>query len=597
MIQAPLDIATLRRMIDQGQLTVPDLVATLHDRASAYPDPAVFITLRDRADLLAEAAMIDPALPLAGMVFAVKDNIDVAGLPTTAACPAFSSVPAKDATIVARLRAAGAIPLGKTNLDQFATGLNGTRSPYGAPRSVFDDTYISGGSSSGSAVATGAGLCVFALGTDTAGSGRVPAGFNNLIGLKPTRGRIPATGVVPACQSLDCVSIFANSAADAAIILAIAEGHDQDDPYSRKPAETALPSRPRIGILAPDERIFADDTAYAALHEAALAQAIALGWTLVEIDYAPFRAAASLLYEDAFVAERLAAIRPFFRAHADAMDPVVAAIIEGAERFDAADAFLAATRLQALRQRTDAILAGIDALLLPTSPTIYTVAELRAQPIARNAMLGRYTNFVNLLDLAAVALPAGFRPDGLPFGMTLIGPAFSDRALLHLADTLHHAIGAGAGVTRASPTTRLPRPAEDRISLIVAGAHLSGMALNHELTTLGAILEESTTTAPAYRLFALATTPPKPGLVRDTASTAAIAVERWSLTPAAFASFVASLPPPMTIGKVELADGTLHPGFCCEPGALADAADITAHGGWRAYRESITTPRIPEATP
>ncbi|MGC9270210.1 allophanate hydrolase [Acidiphilium sp.] len=596
MIQAPLDIATLRRMIDQGQLTVPDLVATLHDRARAYPDPAVFITLRDRADLLAEAALVDPALPLAGMVFAVKDNIDVAGLPTTAACPAFSSVPAKDATIVARLRAAGAIPLGKTNLDQFATGLNGTRSPYGAPRSVFDDTYISGGSSSGSAVATGAGLCVFALGTDTAGSGRVPAGFNNLIGLKPTRGRIPATGVVPACQSLDCVSIFANSAADAAIILAIAEGHDPDDPYSRKPAETTLPSRPRIGILAPDERVFADDTAYAALHEAALAQATALGWTLVEIDYAPFRAAASLLYEDAFVAERLAAIRPFFRAHADAMDPVVAAIIEGAERFDAADAFLAATRLQALRQRTDAILAGIDTLLLPTSPTIYTVAELRAQPIARNAMLGRYTNFVNLLDLAAVAFPAGFRPDGLPFGMTLIGPAFSDRALLHLADALHHAIGAGAGVTRASPTTRLPRAVDDRISLIVAGAHLSGMALNHELTTRGAILEEATTTAPAYRLFALATTPPKPGLVRDAASTATIAVERWSLTPAAFASFVASLPPPMTIGKVELADGTLHPGFCCEPDALADAMDITAHGGWRAYRASIAKTSIQEPT-
>lgn len=595
MIPDPLEIAVLRRMIREGQLTVPELAGMLHDRAVAYPDPAVFIALRDRADLLAEAASIDPTLPLAGMVFAVKDNIDVAGLPTTAACPAFSYVPVKDAAVVARLRAAGAIPLGKTNLDQFATGLNGTRSPHGAPRSVFDNAYVSGGSSSGSAVAAGAGLCVFALGTDTAGSGRVPAGFNNLIGLKPTRGRIPASGVVPACQSLDCVSIFANSAADAALILAIAQGHQPDDPYSRAPADIALPPRPRIGVLAPAERVFADDAAYAALHEAALTKAAALGWTLVEIDYAPFRAAATLLYEDAFVAERLAAIRPFFHGHADAMDPVVAAIIGGAERFDAADAFIAATRLMGLRQQTDAILAGIDALLLPTSPTIYTVAELRAQPIARNAMLGRYTNFVNLLDLAAVALPAGFRPDGLPFGMTLIGPAFSDRALLHLADVLHDAIGAGAGATRAHPTTTLPRPVDDRISLIVAGAHLSGMALNHELTERGAILEDVTTTAPAYRLYALSTTPPKPGLVRDETSTTAIAVERWSLTPAAFASFVASLPAPMTIGKVELADGTLHPGFCCEPTAIAHATDITAHGGWRAYRASISAPRVQEA--
>ncbi|MDD2878276.1 MAG: allophanate hydrolase [Acidiphilium sp.] len=595
MIPDPLEIAVLRRMIGEGQLTVPDLVAMLYDRALAYPDPAVFITLRERADLLAEAALIDPTLPLAGMVFAVKDNIDVAGLPTTAACPAFSYMPMQDATVVARLRAAGAIPLGKTNLDQFATGLNGTRSPYGAPRSVFGSEYISGGSSSGSAVAAGTGICVFALGTDTAGSGRIPAGFNNVIGLKPTRGRVPASGVVPACQSLDCVSIFANSAADAATILSIAEGHDPDDPYSRAPADIALPSLPRIGILAPDERVFADDAAYAALHESALAQATALGWTLVEIDYAPFRAAAALLYEDAFVAERLAGIRPFFRFHADAMDPVVAAIIEGAERFDAADAFLAATRLQALRQRTDTILARIDALLLPTSPTIFTVAELRAQPVVRNATLGRYTNFVNLLDLAAVALPAGFRPDGLPFGMTLIGPAFTDRALLYLADALHHALGAGAGASRAQPATSLSRPVDERISLVVAGAHLSGMMLNHELTERGAILEDATTTAPAYRLFTLATTPPKPGLVRDETSTTAIAVERWSLTPAAFAGFVASLPAPMTIGKVELADGSIHPGFCCEPGVLPSAIDITTYGGWRAYRASITAPFVQEA--
>ncbi|MBW4034783.1 MAG: allophanate hydrolase [Proteobacteria bacterium] len=591
MIPAPLEIPTLRHLIAAGTLTPQSLAAALLDRLETYPDPAVFITRRPRADILAEAATIDPALPLAGMLFAVKDNIDVAGLPTTAACPDYTYHPAQDATVVARLRGAGAIVLGKTNLDQFATGLNGTRSPYGAPRCVFDADYISGGSSSGSAVAVAAGLCVFALGTDTAGSGRIPAAFNNLIGLKPTRGRIPATGAVPACQSLDCISIMANSAADAAIILAIAQGHDLADPYSRAPHDLALPSHPRLGILADPERYFADDAAYQSLHEAALHAAATLGWTLTEIDYAPFRAAAALLYEDAFVAERLSAIRPFFRAHDQHMDPTVRAIIAGADRFDAADAFAAQTRLQSLRARAMQAFDNIDALLLPTAPTCFTVAAMQSQPIVHNATLGRYTNFVNLFDLAAVALPAGFRPDGIGFGMTLIGPAFTDHALLHLADQLHHSIGAGSGKSRATPQHHTMPPPTNRISLIVAGAHLSGMALNHELTALGATLEETTTTAPDYRLVALATSPPKPGLLRDPGFTGpGIAVERWSLTQAAFAQFVAALPAPMTIGKVTLADGTTHPGFSCEPQATTTATDITHHGGWRAYRAALANP-------
>jgi allophanate hydrolase len=588
MIPTPLEIPTLRHLITAGTLTPQSLAAALLDRLETYPDPAVFITRRPRADILAEAATIDPSLPLAGLLFAVKDNIDVAGLPTTAACPDYTYHPTQDATVVARLRAAGAIVLGKANLDQFATGLNGTRSPYGAPRCVFDADYISGGSSSGSAVAVAAGLCVFALGTDTAGSGRIPAAFNNLIGLKPTRGRIPATGAVPACQSLDCISIMANSAADAALILAIAEGHDPADPYSRAPHNITLPTTPRLGILADPERVFADDAAYQSLHEAALHAAATLGWTLTEIDYAPFRTAAALLYEDAFVAERLSAIRPFFRAHGQHMDPTVRAIIAGADRFDAADAFTAQTKLQSLRARAMAAFDTVDALLLPTAPTCFTVAAMQAQPIAHNATLGRYTNFVNLFDLAAVALPAGFRPDGIPFGMTLIGPAFTDRALLHLADQLHHSIAAGSGKSRAPATHRMPTPPTDRISLVVAGAHLSGMALNHELTTLGATLEATTTTAADYRLVALATTPPKPGLLREPGFTGpGIAVERWSLTPTGFATFIANLPPPMTIGKVTLTDGTTHPGFSCEHHAATNATDITTHGGWRAYRRAM----------
>jgi allophanate hydrolase len=589
MIPSPLEIPTLRRMITAGTLTPHRIATILLDRLDAYADPAVFITRRARADILAEAATNDPALPLAGMVFAVKDNIDVAGLPTTAACAEFTYHPTDDATAVARLRAAGAIVLGKANLDQFATGLNGTRSPYGAPRCVFDADYISGGSSSGSAVAVAAGLCVFALGTDTAGSGRIPAGLNNLIGLKPTRGRLPATGAVPACQSLDCISILANSAADAAIILAIAEGADPADPYSRAPQNIALPARPRIGILAEAERFFADDAAYRALHDAALQSAKSLGWDLIEIDYAPFRAAAALLYDDAFVAERLGAIRPFFRAHDNHMDPTVRTIIASADRFDAADAFLAQTRLQALRIRAMQAFARVDALLLPTAPTSFTVAAMQAHPVAHNATLGRYTNFVNLFDLAAVALPAGFRPDGIPFGITLIGPAFTDRALLALADQLHHEIAAGSGATRAIAEHRMAPEPSGRISLIVAGAHLSGMVLNPELTALGGQLEQTTTTAPDYRLVALPTDPPKPGLLHDPAFTGpGIAVERWSLTQSAFAQFVAALPAPMTIGKVTLADGTTHPGFSCEPHATATATDITHHGGWRAYRAALS---------
>jgi allophanate hydrolase len=583
-----LEISSIHAAYRSGALTPVMLFKTLLKRIDSYPDEAVFIDRIPPETVLEQAASLDLArldkLPLFGIPFVVKDNIDVAGIPTTAACPAFSYMPAHDAHVVAKLRAAGAIVLGKANLDQFATGLNGTRSPYGAPRSVFNPDYISGGSSSGSAVAVGAGLAVFSLGTDTAGSGRVPAMFNNLIGLKPSIGRISATGVVPACKSLDCVSVFANSVADAMTVLKVAEGLDEADAYSRSPANVQLPPKPRLGVLAPKDRDFAGDLEAELLYDKALETAKSLGWRLTLIDYAPFRDIAAALYGGVFVAERLAAIKDFFATNADDINDVVRGIIAGAEKFSAADAFSDIYKLQALRRVASAELAKCDALLLPTAPTIYTVADMLEQPLALNARLGLYTNFVNLLDLAAIALPAGFRPDGLPFGITFIGPAFSEHSLAAYADQLHHELGSGAGKNRIAPAAVYAPPAADEITIVVAGAHLSGMVLNPELLALEARLVAATTTAPEYKLFALATTPPKPGLVRTpNFAGPGIAVEVWSLSAEKFGHFVAALPAPMGIGKVTLADGSVHPGFLCEAHALDGAKDITAFGGWRKY--------------
>jgi allophanate hydrolase len=588
MIPEPLEVSSIHAAYRDGSLTPVALFEALIARIDDYPDKAVFISRISTEEILGLAAELDMAelgkKPLFGIPFVVKDNINVAGVPTTAGCPEFAYTPETDSTVVAKLRAAGAILLGKTNLDQFATGLNGTRSPYGAPRSVFSPDYISGGSSSGSAVAAGAGLAAFSLGTDTAGSGRVPAMFNNLIGLKPSIGRISTAGVVPACKSLDCVSIFANCAADAMAVLRVAEGLDVADSYSRAPRNVTLPPTPCIGILMAKDRDFAGDTEAAKLYDAAIAKTESLGWRHVEIDYAPFLEIAQALYGGAFVAERLAAVKDFYATHPEAFDPAVRKIIEGAKKFSAADAFADIYRIQALRRPAHAELAKCDALLLPTAPTIFTVAAMEADPIALNATLGTYTNFVNLLDLAAVALPAGFSPAGLPFGVTLIGPAFSESSLAAYADTLHRALGAGSGKSRVAPKTALKAPAPDDVKIIVAGAHLSGMVLNHELTALGGGLVEATVTAPEYKLFALDTMPPKPGLVRAPGfAGAGIAVEVWSLTPENFGRFVAALPAPMGIGKVTLQDGSTHTGFLCEAYALEGAKDITEFGGWRAY--------------
>jgi allophanate hydrolase len=526
---------------------------------------------------------------LAGLRFAVKDNIDVAGLPTTAGCPAFAYRPDEDAAVVHRLLAVGATLVGKTNLDQFACGLSGTRSPYGAVPNAFNASYVSGGSSSGSTYVVATGQVDFALGTDTAGSGRVPAGLNNIVGLKPSRGLVSARGVVPAAPSVDCVSIFARSVALAARVLQAAIGHDARDPYSRR---LALATRPfgagfRFGVPAPLQ-FFGDALAQAGFEDA-IARLRELGGSPVEIDYGPLAQAAALLYDSALVAERYAAIRDFFDGHSgDIVEPVRSIIGKGRD-YSAADLCAAQARLQALRQRASALWDGIDLLLVPTAPTHYTIAQMQADPVALNRNLGTYTNFVNLLDYAALSVPSSMRPDGLPFGITLIAPCGSDWQLAELGQRYHHATGLPQGATGEALPAPQPLPglaAAALVQVAVVGAHLSGMPLNGQLTERGARLLGSAETAPHYRLFALpGTVPPKPGLLRVADGTGGrIALEIWEMPVAQYGSFVALIAAPLGIGTLQLADGRRVQGFLCESQAIAAAAtDITHLGGWRAY--------------
>jgi allophanate hydrolase len=526
--------------------------------------------------------------PLAGLRFAAKDNIDVAGLSTTAGCPAFAYAATQHATVVRKLLDAGAQLAGKTNLDQFACGLNGTRSPYGAVPNAFDPSYVSGGSSSGSARVVATGEVDFALGTDTAGSGRVPAGLNNIVGLKPSKGLISAHGVVPAAQSVDCVSIFARTVAVAARVLEQAMGRDPRDPYSRPLTlqTQALPAAFRFGV--PDAlEFFGDDLARAAFEDA-VQRLQALGGRLVPIDYAPLAEAAALLYDSALVAERYAAVRAFFDGNEAAVIEPVRAILAGGRRYSAADLCEAQTRLRALGQQAATMWEGIDVLLVPTAPTHYTIAQMQADPVALNRNLGAYTNFVNLLDYAALSVPSAMRPDGLPFGITLIGPCGSDWQLAELGQRYHHASGLSQGATGQPLPVPQPIPGlrgEPMVRVAVVGAHLSGMPLNGQLTERGATLAGVAQTAADYRLFALpGTTPPKPGLLRVPAGTgASIALELWDMPVAQYGSFVALVPQPLSIGTLSLADGRSVQGFLCEAQATAGAQDISQYGGWRAY--------------
>jgi allophanate hydrolase len=535
-------------------------------------------------------------LPLAGLRFAVKDNIDVAGVPTTAACPAFERHPSVHAAVVQRLLEAGASLAGKTNLDQFACGLNGTRSPYGEVPNAFDARYVSGGSSSGSAYLVAAGEVDFALGTDTAGSGRVPAGLNNIVGLKPSRGLLSAFGVVPAAQSADCVSIFATTVATAVDVLLAAAGPDARDPYSRDLPLRRQPLPARFTFGVPDTLSFFGDAAAEQAFNDATARLLAMGGSPVTIPYAPLAEAAALLYESALVAERYAAVREFFDAHADEVVEPVRGILAQGRGYSAADVFDAQTQLRAIAQKVEPMWRGIDVLVVPTAPTHYTREQMRADPVALNRNLGAYTNFVNLLDYAALSVPGSLRADGLPFGITLIGPCGSDLALADLGQRFHHA----TGLTQGAMGTPLPAPraipglaaeGADMLPLAVVGAHLSGMPLNGQLTERGATLLRTATTSPAYRLHALpGTVPPKPGLQRvaEGEAGAAIALEVWAMPIAQVGSFLALIPAPLGLGSVELADGTWVKGFICEGHALAGAQDVTSHGGWRAYVASRT---------
>ncbi len=582
-----LDAEAIAAALADGMTSAVAVAKAALSRVSAYDlvQPPVWITRCPDDEVLAAAARVDArlaagdVLPLAGVPFAIKDNIDLAGIATTAACPDFAYVPVASATVVDRLVAAGAIPMGKTNLDQFATGLNGTRSPHGAPACVFNRSFISGGSSSGSAVAVAAGLVSFALGTDTAGSGRVPAAINGLIGLKPTKGRWSTTGLVPACRSLDCITVLTRSIGDAGLVDAAVAGFDAADPWSRPLADHPRSSR-HIGVPRPDQRIWCGDAASQRLYDQALARLEALGCTLVEIDMAPLREAAQLLYEGPWVAERTAAAGAFLRDHADAMDPTVRSILAAGQYVSGVEVFSGIYRLAELQREAERMWRRIDMLALPTAPTAYRIAEMRAAPIVLNSNLGIYTNFVNLLDMAALAVPAGFRENRTGFGITLIGPAWSDRALLE----------AGTAYLEAA---ELPPPPlldlEDHVEtvkLAVVGAHLEGMPLHWQLTSRNARFVAATHTAASYRLYAMANSvPPKPALIfADDGQE--IAVEVYELDMAGFGSFVVDVPAPLAIGTVTLADGSLVKGFVAEPRALIDAKDITELGGWRAYMAS-----------
>jgi allophanate hydrolase len=613
-----LQRAPLQRAYRAGSLTPEDVVEEVYARIAARGDDGVWIHLRDRQPTLAAARDLirrfpGPELPpLFGLPFAVKDNIDVAGIPTTAACPKFAYVPDRTAPVVQRVLAAGAILIGKTNLDQFATGLSGTRSPYGVVGNPYDPTVIAGGSSSGSAVAVAAGLVSFSLGTDTAGSGRVPAGLTGTVGVKPSRGLVSTRGIVPACRSLDCPSVFALSVADGAGVLAVLAGPDSEDPYSRDlPLPPAVP--PRIGfegmrVGVPEVRDvvsdFDGDVAAAALFEEALHRLDRLGARLVPVDLGPFLEVGALLYDGPWLAERSADLEPFVNEHPEALHPVVRAVLDGARRVSGADAYRGAHSLAQARRQLDPTWDRIDALMVPTTPTAPTIQRMLADPIRANAALGRFTNFVNLLDLAGISVPSEATQDGLPVGVTFLAPAGADGLLLQLASAWQEAAarpvdGAGHVLDGAGASQQVGKASgggvdQDEVLLAVVGAHLRGEPLNPDLVRLGARLHAEIPTAREYRLYALAEEPgrpPRPGLVRVPAggpgARHSVPTEVYRIPVGALGRLMAGVRAPLGIGTVRLADGSQVLGFLCEQAGLEGATDISEHGGWRAYRASL----------
>ncbi|MDY0936167.1 allophanate hydrolase [Pseudomonas viridiflava] len=593
-----LHLDSVRAAYQSGAASPRQLILALQEKAAELnPGYHLFIHLLSPDELEPYLVALEKRelkdLPLYGVPFAIKDNIDLAGIPTTAACPDYAYTPERSATIVEQLIALGAVPMGKTNLDQFATGLNGSRSPYGpCPNSVLKE-YPSGGSSSGSSLAVALGVSSFSLGTDTAGSGRVPAALNNLVGTKASKGLISTAGVVPACRTQDCVSLFTATAREASQLLALVASLDPRDEYSRRnPAwndATAFGApRPfRFGVPRAEDLEFFGCIQGPLLFSDAIDHLTALGGEAVTIDLSPFLEAASLLYDGPWVAERYSVAGQLMEENPAAVLPVIRAVLAKAPAVTGVETFRAQYRLQALKAICDKALEGLDCVVTPSIGRPVTSAELLAEPVLRNSELGYYTNFVNLLDYAAVAVPSTFMDNGLPWGVTLFGRAFTDQYLLSLADAFqrHTALPLISGNTPPAPTTVARN---DMARLVVCGAHLDGLALNGQLKQRGARLLEATQSSPDYQLYALAGGPPfRPGMVRVAEGGVAIEVEVWELPSAELGSFLTGIPAPLGLGKVQLADGRWETGFICEPYGLEGARNISELGGWRAYLRQL----------
>jgi allophanate hydrolase len=584
MMKTPLTIETLLSGYQSGEIKVAEFLSQQLALVKQDNHNAWISTLSEKqlAGYIARLEAHSPQdLPLYGVPFAIKDNIDLVGLNTTAGCPDFSYQPEQSAFVVDQLIAAGAVPMGKTNLDQFATGLVGTRSPWGAVKNSFDPSYVSGGSSSGSAVSVALNQVYFSLGTDTAGSGRVPAAFNNLVGLKPTRGTLSCSGLVPACKSLDCITFFGRTAKDVELLYQVAAVYDPADCYARpvisKSSKKTRFSGINVGVPKPHQLAFFGNDEYQAQFDKAIEQVKSLGGNIVEIDFEPFLSAARLLYQGPWVAERYAAIQAFFDQDSGRCLPVIETIVGGAKSFDAADTFKAMYQLQHYKVICDKLVKSVDVILTPTAGSTYTIDEVNANPIELNSNLGYYTNFMNLLDYSAIAIPSGFGTQGRPFGVTLFSLAFADMDLLSLADEWQQSLNLPLGATgeRILPL--------DNVDLLVCGAHMQGLPLNHQLTQVNGYFKQATKTAKAYKFYALAGGPPyRPGLVRHE-NGEAIEVEIWSVPKSEIGRLLMQIPHPLGLGSIELMSGEWVKGFICEPIGIEGAKDISPLGGWRNF--------------